>query len=131
MPGVAGQNGETLRRELPPVVHHLIICCFLRSKAPFVIPALPGAPAAAGETSPVSAGAGVRYALPQRVHRGEGGAEIFFRTDNVYKNCKVVAECGGRVLYSKKRMIVAPGEMEKITLDKSGIDGDVTVRLEI
>ena len=93
--------------------------------------ALHGTPAADGEIYPVSAGAGVRYALPQRVHRGEGGAEIFFRTDNVYKNCKIVAECGGRVLYSKKRMIVAPGEMEKITLDKSGIDGDVTVRLEI
>lgn len=93
--------------------------------------ALHGTPAADGEIYPVSAGSGVRYALPQRVHRGEGNAEIFFRTDNVYKNCKVVAECGGRVLYSKKRMIVAPGEMEKITLDKSGIDGDVTVRLEI
>ena len=93
--------------------------------------ALHGAPVTDGKVCAVSAGAGVRYALPQRVHRGEGEAEIFFRTDNVYKNCKVVAECGGRVLYSKKRMIVAPGEMEKITLDKSGIDGDVTVRLEI
>ena len=79
----------------------------------------------------VGAGRGVRYALPQRVHGGEDSVEIFFRTDNVYKNCKVVAECGGRVLWSKKRMIVAPGEMEKITLDKKDIDGDVTVRLEI
>ncbi len=84
-----------------------------------------------GKICSVGAGRGVRYALPQRVHGGEGSVEIFFRTDNVYKNCKVVAECGGRVLWSKKRMIVAPGEMEKITLDKKDIDGDVTVRLEI
>ena len=93
--------------------------------------ALHRAPGADRGTYPGSARAGGRDAPPPRGHRGEGGAEIFFRTDNVYKNCKVVAECGGRVLYSKKRMIVAPGEMEKITLDKSGIDGDVTVRLEI
>ena len=79
----------------------------------------------------VGTGKGVRYALPQRINGGEGGVEIFFRTDNIYKNCKVVAECGGRVLYSKKRMIVAPGEMEKIALDKKDIDGDVTVRLEV
>ena len=93
--------------------------------------ALKGAPETDGRVFGVNVGKGVRYALPQRVHGGGGNVEIFFRTDNVYKNCKVVAECGGRVLYSKKRMIVAPGEMEKITLDRSALDGDVTVRLEI
>lgn len=93
--------------------------------------ALEGAPASDGKVYTVGTGKGVRYALPQRINGGEGGVEIFFRTDNIYKNCKVVAECGGRILYSKKRMIVAPGEMEKIALDKKDIDGDVTVRLEI
>ena len=93
--------------------------------------ALKGAPETDGRVFGVNVGKGVRYALPQRVHGGGGNVEIFFRTDNVYKNCKVVAECGGRVLYAKKRMIVAPGEMEKIALDRSVLDGDVTVRLEI
>lgn len=93
--------------------------------------ALEGAPASDGKVYAVGTGKGVRYALPQRINGGEGGVEIFFRTDNIYKNCKVVAECGGRVLYSKKRMIVAPGEMEKIALDKKDIDGDITVRLEV
>ena len=93
--------------------------------------ALHGAPVTDGNVYAVGVGRGVRYALPQRIHGGEGSVEIFFRTDNVYKNCKVVAECGGRTLWSKKRMIVAPGEMEKIVLDKRDIDGEVTVRLEI
>lgn len=90
-----------------------------------------GAPRSDGNVYSVSTGKGVRYALPQRINGGKGDVEIFFRTDNVYKGCKVVAECGGRTLYSKKRMIVAPGEMEKITLRKEDIDGGVTVRLEL
>lgn len=92
---------------------------------------LHGAPASDGNVYAVKTGEGVRYALPQRINGGEGEVEIFFRTDNVYKSCKVVAECGSRTLYSKKRMIVAPGEMEKITLNKSDLDGCVTVRLEL
>ena len=78
----------------------------------------------------VSAGYGVRYALPQHINTGAGKVEIFFRADNVYKGVKVVVESGGKVLYSKKRLILAPGEMEKITVDKSAVTDDVTVRLE-
>ena len=79
----------------------------------------------------VHTGTGVRYALPQTVRSGEGTVEIFFRTDNVYKSCRVVAECNGKKLYSAKKMIVAPGEMERLELKKEQIDGDVTVRLEL
>lgn len=78
----------------------------------------------------VSAGYGVRYALPQHINTGAGEVEIFFRADNVYKGVKVIVESGGKVLYSKKRLILAPGEMEKITVDKSAVTDDVTVRLE-
>ena len=78
----------------------------------------------------VSAGYGVRYALPQHINTGAGEVEIFFRADNVYKGVKVVVESEGKVLYSKKRLILAPGEMEKITVDKSAVTDDVTVRLE-
>ena len=78
----------------------------------------------------VSAGYGVRYALPQHINTGAGEVEIFFRADNVYKGVKVVVESGGKVLYSKKRLILAPGEMEKITVDKSAVTDDITVRLE-
>lgn len=89
-----------------------------------------GKSACEGKTHRVNAVNGVRYALPQYIHEGKGKVEIFFRSDNVYKSCKIVAECGGKVLYAKKKMIVAPGEMEHIEIDKSLVDDDVTVRLE-
>lgn len=73
---------------------------------------------------------GVRYALPQSVCKGEGEVKIFFRVGNVYKNVKLVAQCGDRTIFSKKYMVLAPGEMGSITLDKRDIDGDLMLRLE-
>lgn len=78
----------------------------------------------------VTACDGVRYALPQSVCKGEGEVKIFFRVCNVYKNVKLVAQCGDRTIFSKKYMVLAPGEMGSITLDKSDIDGDLVLRLE-
>lgn len=78
----------------------------------------------------VSATDGVRYALPQRLSKGEGKVKIYLRVGDVYKNCKLVAESGGQVVYSKKYMVLAPGEMTSFELDKSLIKGDVVVRLE-
>lgn len=78
----------------------------------------------------VTACDGVRYALPQSVCKGEGEVKIFFRVGNVYKNVKLVAQCGDKTIFSKKYMVLAPGEMGSITLDKSDIDGDLVLRLE-
>ena len=79
----------------------------------------------------VNAGKGVRYALPQLLNAGEGEAEIFYRVDNVYRNPKIVVESGGKTLCSKKRPVLAPGEMEKVTLNLTSVTGDVTLRLEM
>ncbi len=73
---------------------------------------------------------GVRYALPQKIQCGQGKVKIFFRVGDVYKNYKVVAQIGENVIYSKKSMILTPGEMENITLDKNDITSDLTLRLE-
>ena len=78
----------------------------------------------------MNAGKGVRYALPQLLNAGEGEAEIFYRVDNVYRNPKIVVESGGKTLCSKKRPVLAPGEMEKVTLNLASVTGDVTLRLE-
>lgn len=74
---------------------------------------------------------GVRYVLPQKLHADSGKAELFFRVDNVYRSCRIVAESGGRTLYSGRRLVLAPGEMEKIVVDTTGLDAPVTVRLEL
>lgn len=73
---------------------------------------------------------GVRYALPQRVSAGEGKVKIFFRVGGVYKNCRLIAESGDKVLVNKKCLVLAPGEMGSIIIDKSQINGDITLRLE-
>ena len=83
-----------------------------------------------GEIVNVVAKDGVRYSLPQRIHKGEGKVQIFFRTGDVYKNCKLLVESGGEVLLSKKCQVLAPGEMGSVIIDKSKISGDVVVRLE-
>ena len=78
----------------------------------------------------VTAKDGVRYALPQKVNKGEGKVQIFFRVGDVYKNCKLVVESGGNILASKKCMVLAPGEMGNVVIDKSQVTDDITVRLE-
>lgn len=74
---------------------------------------------------------GVRYALPQTVNKGEGELKLFFRVGGVFKNCRLIAECGGKRVLSKKYMVLAPGEMESVTLNREELSDDVTLRLEI
>ena len=83
-----------------------------------------------GERVNVIAKDGVRYALPQILNKGEGKVQIFFRVGDGYKNCKLVVESDGNVLASKKCMVLAPGEMGNVIIDKSAVTGDVVVRLE-
>lgn len=83
-----------------------------------------------GEVVSVTAKDGVRYSLPQRIHKGEGKVQIFFRTGDVYKNCKLIVESGNEVLVSKKCQVLAPGEMGNVIVDKAKITGDIVVRLE-
>ncbi len=83
-----------------------------------------------GEVVSVVAKDGVRYALPQRIHKGEGKVQVFFRTGDVYKNCKLIVESGNEVLLSKKCQVLAPGEMGSVIVDKAKIVGDIVVRLE-
>lgn len=60
---------------------------------------------------------GVRYAVPQLVRRGGEGALGFkMRVGKVAKDVKIVLECDGREVASRRRQIVTPGEMETLTL---------------
>lgn len=83
-----------------------------------------------GKTVSVIAKDGVRYALPQKLNTGEGKVKIFFRVGGVFKNKKLVVESGDEVLSSRKFMVLAPGEMGDVTIDRSAVKGDVILRLE-
>jgi hypothetical protein len=81
-------------------------------------------------TIQINAENGVRYALPQVVHKGVGNVSIFFRVDNVYKMAKLNVKCKDNIIFTKRYAVMAPGEMENITLDKSLITDNITLSLE-
>ncbi len=83
-----------------------------------------------GESVNILPKSGISYALPQKIVKGEGSAKIFFRADNVYKSPKVTVVSGDKVLYEKKRLVMAPGEMESVTLNKKDITDDIFIGLE-
>ena len=82
----------------------------------------------------VKAENGVRYVLPQRLKLGDNSkVSLYLRVGAPENNVKLVAKCGKEVLYSAKKLKVAPGEMEKIDLKPEviqKIDGEITVCLE-
>ena len=83
-----------------------------------------------GESVTVTPSDGVRYALPQLVHKGEGKVKLYFRVDKVYKGRSVVVTSGGAEIKRKKTLVMAPGEMQNIEIDKSLIQGDLAIRTE-
>ena len=57
----------------------------------------------------------VRYTVPQRItDRAE--VKMYFRVSDVYKNVTFNIKDGDEVIFSKKAIGAAPGEMEEITL---------------
>lgn len=79
---------------------------------------------------------GVRYIVPQRINcKTDGDVKLYFRVGAVYNNAKIVVECDGRELLSKKKKKLCPGEMEYVTLKQSVIaelpeNGVINVRVE-
>ena len=66
---------------------------------------------------PVKTDGKIRYTVPQRITKKKDVA-VYFRVSNIYKNVKINISDGNNVLLSKKKLKVAPGEMECITLKK-------------
>lgn len=72
----------------------------------------------------------VRYTVPQYI-AGEGDVTLYYRVSNIYKNATVGIYEGERKLLRRKKIKLAPGEMETITLPASlieSITGD-TIRI--
>ena len=57
----------------------------------------------------------IRYTVPQRITQKKD-VTVFFRVADVYRNVTITVKDGDTVVYSKKKLKVAPGEMESITL---------------
>ena len=88
-----------------------------------------------GAVLPVRCENGVRYTVPTAIRPGCAGDTVTlrFRVGNVYKNKKIAVYRGDTCIYSRKRPVLAPGEMETVRLKAELLQGPgeaVTVTLE-
>lgn len=63
---------------------------------------------------------GVRYTVPSEIRLSHMADEqlVRFRVGAVYKNCYIRAYLDGERVFSRKKQVAAPGEMEQIKLKK-------------
>ena len=63
---------------------------------------------------------GVRYTVPSEIRIGHMAEEqlVRFRVGNVYKNCYIRAYLDGERIFSRKKQVAAPGEMEQLKVKK-------------
>lgn len=79
-------------------------------------------------------GDGVRYLLPQHIQNTNEDISLFFRVTQPFGQVRIIVSDDEKVLTVAKRLKVAPGEMEKITLKADAIKsvvGNISVRLEV
>ena len=74
----------------------------------------------------------IRYTVPQRITLKKD-VSVFFRVVDVYRNVVIKVKNGDNVVFSRKKVKVAPGEMESITLKPEMFEGatDLTFELEV
>lgn len=87
-----------------------------------------------GGVIPIVPTSGVRYTVPAEIRRSstEGEVTIRMRVDNVYQNKHLCLYKDGERLVRRKRIIMAPGEMETIKIELAKLSGaeKITVKLE-
>ena len=89
--------------------------------------------AVAGEALTTHPGNGVRYVIPQTVHKNGRDVSLFLRVTQPFGRVKFTVSSGDAVLASGKRLKAAPGEMEKLTVKADLLaqaQGPITVALE-
>ena len=81
---------------------------------------------------PVKTDGKVRYTVPQVITQ-QKDVTLYFRVGNVYQNVRVNVTAGDKVILSKKRPKVAPGEMESVTIKGELLENvtELTVSLEV
>ena len=73
----------------------------------------------------------VRYTVPQKITDSKDVA-VYFRVGDVYKNTCVKVYSGDKLLFKKKKIKFAPGEMECVQIKKELLDGvsQLTFKIE-
>lgn len=72
----------------------------------------------------------VRYTVPQRITE-EKEVTVFFRVANIYRNVTLLVKDGDRVVCTRKKAKMAPGEMESLTLTPEQFRGASKLSFEL
>lgn len=80
---------------------------------------------------------GVRYTVPEEIRPAYMPEKLTvrFRVDGVYRNAFVSVYCGKERIHHQKRLVLEPGEMEQVVLNKEKLAADpdihsITVKIE-
>ena len=65
----------------------------------------------------------VRYTVPQKISSADANVTVYFRVADVYRDIRIMVRDGENVLINKKKIKVAPGEMETVTITPDMING--------
>ena len=76
--------------------------------------------AAAKLDIPILTDGKVRYTVPQKI-TAKGDIPVYFRVSDVFKNAKLLVCDGEKVVFGKKLIKAAPGEMNRIVLNSDSI----------
>ena len=57
----------------------------------------------------------IRYTVPQRINTARD-TTVYFRVANVYRDMRIVVRDGDKIIVDKKKIKLAPAEMESVTL---------------
>ena len=87
------------------------------------------------KTANIVASSGVAYTVPQQYClNGDGAADesigVYMRAKGVYKGARLVARCGGQVIFKKSFAATQPSEMIYVELERAALRGDVEFALE-
>jgi hypothetical protein len=75
----------------------------------------------------------VRYTVPQKLTEVVD-TSVYFRVADVYRDAKIVVRDGDKIVISKKKQKLAPGEMETVTLTRDQLlsvgSGEIEIGLQ-
>lgn len=80
----------------------------------------------------VAGGYGVSAVVPQKIRTGaaQGEVKLQFRPTGRFEKSKVAVYCGSEKILSKKHLILTPGEMCELCLDRAKIGADLRIEVE-
>lgn len=79
---------------------------------------------------PIEVDGKIRYTVPQRITRNED-VTVYFRVSDVYKNAVINVYDGENKIYSKKKLKMAPGEMESVKLKRETFENAKVLKFEL